>query len=227
MAFFMNRWISLGVLGASFVCLTACESDSNSSFSPMGGTSSGGSSASGGSSGSSTGGRGGNGGSGGSVSTGGGGGSANEGGMTTGGSSGNTAAGAGAGGPPDMGEGGAGGTPDEDPGKGGKGDGGAPPEPDEDCPVDPPPAMTACDGMIECLYRGLRCTCMGRGDDARFECRGSGDACPSEAPEHESTCENSQGVPNLECPYPDGTECRCMGDSWRCNTRPEGPMPPM
>jgi hypothetical protein len=64
---------------------------------------------------------------------------------------------------------------------------------------------------------------MGRGDDAHFECRGSGAACPPSAPENESACDNPDDGPGLECPYPDRTNCRCMGESWRCMAPPDEP----
>ena len=103
---------------------------------------------------------------------------------------------------------------------GGKGPG---PEPDPvTCPGAAPMNDDECSGKGSCYYTGLRCDCGGMMGDRKWRCRGSGDACPAMPPADATACTNDGDMP-LNCPYPDGSECRCEQDEWKCKAPPEPP----
>ena len=96
------------------------------------------------------------------------------------------------------------------------------------CPTAAPEKDASCSAAASCYYPGERCDCAGMMDDLKWHCRGSGEACPANAPTSGGACESEMGMP-LACPYSDGSECHCEHDEWKCDMPPDpsaGGAPP-
>jgi len=57
-------------------------------------------------------------------------------------------------------------------------------------------------------------------DTLTWRCSGSGAACPTTAPADGDACTTDMGT-KLTCPYPDGSQCKCEQDQWKCDAPPD------
>jgi hypothetical protein len=88
------------------------------------------------------------------------------------------------------------------------------------CPSTAPAKDDTCSAEGSCYYPGLRCDCQGKMDTLTWRCSGSGAACPTTAPADGEACTTDMET-KLTCPYPDGSQCKCEQDAWKCDAPPD------